>query len=91
VRFPAQRAYALVEVAGRLSVVFGDGIIGECPPMNKPAVPAGEGAVVVQETTGISAPVCPKCGIALVIRGGSRGNFFGCRNFPKCRETAQLG
>jgi len=40
VRFPAQRAYALAEVATRLSVVFGDGIIGERPPMSQPAVPA---------------------------------------------------
>ena len=96
VRFPAQRAYALAEVAGRRSVVFGDGIIGERPPMNQPAVSAvaaGQGAAgnVVQEATGISAPLCPKCGIALVIRSGPRGNFFGCSNFPKCRETAQVG
>ena len=31
-RFPAQRAYALAAVAGRLSVLFGDGAQGERPP-----------------------------------------------------------
>ena len=32
VRFPAQRAYTLAEVEGKLSVVFGDGLRGERPP-----------------------------------------------------------
>ena len=36
-------------------------------------------------------PVCPKCGVAMVKRTASRGQqagkpFYGCQNFPKCRE-----
>ena len=30
---------------------------------------------------------CPRCGDKLVIRNGSRGKFYGCNSFPKCRYT----
>jgi hypothetical protein len=32
-------------------------------------------------------PVCPKCGIPLVLRNSARGTFYGCSNYPRCRET----
>src|SRR5690606_1868248 len=28
---------------------------------------------------------CPKCGKKLVIRQGKKGEFLGCRSFPKCQ------
>ena len=36
-------------------------------------------------------PLCPKCGVQMVIRTAKKGNqrgeeFWGCRNYPKCRE-----
>ena len=38
------------------------------------------------------APHCTKCGAQMVLRTAQRGNhageqFYGCPNFPKCRET----
>ena len=38
-----------------------------------------------------SSPLCPKCGIPMVLRTASQGNhigqqFYGCRNYPRCRE-----
>lgn len=38
-------------------------------------------------------PICPKCGIPMVMRKGSRGEnagkqFYGCQNYPDCRQTA---
>ncbi|MEN4041881.1 MAG: DUF2726 domain-containing protein [Anaerolineaceae bacterium] len=38
-----------------------------------------------------SVPICPKCGIPMVVRTVSQGKhkgekFFGCSNFPRCRE-----
>jgi hypothetical protein len=78
VRFPAQRGYALAEVAGRLATVLDGGAA---------AVPVQTEAAAVNSVT---APMCPKCGIVLVVRSGPRGNFYGCSNFPKCRETAQV-
>ncbi|MHA6484448.1 restriction endonuclease [Paenibacillus sp. strain BS8-2] len=33
---------------------------------------------------------CPKCGYLLVKRKGTRGEFYGCSNFPKCRHTRAI-
>ncbi|RJX40848.1 hypothetical protein D3P09_02160 [Paenibacillus pinisoli] len=33
---------------------------------------------------------CPKCGYMLVKRKSSRGEFYGCMNFPKCRHTVDI-
>ena len=30
---------------------------------------------------------CPRCGSALTKRNGKNGEFWGCRNYPKCRAT----
>lgn len=40
-------------------------------------------------------PLCPKCGIPMVKRTVSRGEnkgkeFYGCSNFPKCREIKEF-
>ncbi len=74
-RFPAQRAYNILEVTSRLSPFFAEGAPPPAPP-------------VPQDT--ISAPLCPKCGIPLVIRSSSSGKFYGCSNYPKCRQTMRL-
>jgi ssDNA-binding Zn-finger/Zn-ribbon topoisomerase 1 len=42
-----------------------------------------------------AAPLCPKCGIPMVVRiatqGENKGNqFYGCSNYPKCRQIMQL-
>lgn len=41
------------------------------------------------------APLCPDCGIPMVLRTASRGphageSFYGCPNFPDCRRTRPL-
>lgn len=41
-----------------------------------------------------SQPTCPKCGVPMVKRTANRGgqagkSFFGCPNFPRCRETTE--
>ncbi len=40
------------------------------------------------------APMCPKCGVAMVRRESKRGErkgdiFWGCPNFPKCRQVVK--
>jgi restriction system protein len=32
-------------------------------------------------------PTCPSCGIKMVERDGGGKRFWGCRNFPRCRQT----
>ena len=31
--------------------------------------------------------ICPYCKTELVLRTGKNGQFYGCKNFPKCRYT----
>ncbi|RPI59101.1 MAG: hypothetical protein EHM48_09410 [Planctomycetaceae bacterium] len=52
-----------------------DGIRLEAPP--KP--PAKEAGVN-----------CPKCGKAMLIRTGSRGEFIACSGFPRCRNAMNM-
>lgn len=40
-------------------------------------------------------PTCSKCGTPMVLRKAKKGNqkgedFWGCKNYPKCRETAGI-
>jgi len=40
-------------------------------------------------------PMCPKCGLPMVIRVASKGEqkgnqFYGCPNFPKCRQVLPI-
>jgi superfamily I DNA and/or RNA helicase/very-short-patch-repair endonuclease len=43
---------------------------------------------VKPETPKVDASIrCPKCLSAMVLRNGSRGKFYGCSQFPRCRGT----
>ncbi|MGB8857191.1 MAG: topoisomerase DNA-binding C4 zinc finger domain-containing protein [Burkholderiales bacterium] len=37
-----------------------------------------------------STPSCPSCGIKMLIRSGRQGNFWGCKNFPRCRQILHV-
>lgn len=75
VRFIVQRAYNTGQIASRLS-----------PLIEGAAIPPAPG--VVEKSS--SAPLCPKCGVPLVIRKSKRGTFYGCPNYPKCREIVSI-
>jgi hypothetical protein len=45
-------------------------------------------------TPGNGPPMCPKCGVPMVLRMASKGKqvgqqFYGCQNYPKCREIVR--
>ena len=44
--------------------------------------------LALQEHSGI--PTCPRCNIKMVRRQGRFGDFWGCRNYPRCRNTLQV-
>jgi hypothetical protein len=49
--------------------------------------------VTAAPSTGL--PTCPKCGVPMVKRVAKKGPssgqaFYGCPNYPRCREVAQL-
>lgn len=43
-----------------------------------------QSAKVAQEPTGIT---CEKCGAPMLKRSGKNGEFYGCSNYPTCRNT----
>jgi len=83
-RFPAQRAYNTQEIAARLARVLEVGRVPE-RPQGSPQVHASADA----------PPLCPKCGVPMVLRTAQRGKykgrqFYGCVNYPRCREIKLL-
>ncbi len=36
-----------------------------------------------------NSSACPRCNSATVLRGGPRGQFYGCSSFPRCRGTRE--
>jgi hypothetical protein len=85
VRIPVQHAYDIKELEATL----------------RNALKGGQQPDVTQKQQGDTtpayneAPVCPKCGSRMVIRTAQRGNyagqqFYGCPNYPMCRETILL-
>jgi hypothetical protein len=60
------------------------------PPATTVAVAPRSGVVRAPEP-----PLCPRCGIPMALRTASKGRhmgqqFWGCRHFPRCRQTRQL-
>lgn len=37
-----------------------------------------------------TTPSCPSCGVKMLRRTGKRGDFWGCKNFPKCRQMLYI-
>mgnify|MGYP003539540349 CR=1 FL=1 len=47
------------------------------------------------ETLNSAAPICPKCGVEMVRRKAAHGDrsgkeFYGCPNYPKCKEIKNI-
>lgn len=80
-RIPVRMAYDTRELAAQ----FQAAMQGQ-PSAPEPAAPDSDSP----------APTCPKCGIAMVRRTSRRGNtpgqnFWGCANYPRCREMRPVG
>lgn len=48
------------------------------------------------DSLAVDAPMCPNCGLSMVMRTARRGSkagsaFWGCSNFPICRGTINIG
>jgi very-short-patch-repair endonuclease len=76
-RIPAQAAYNANALWSQVAPSL------EARPAAQPATP--------QPLPGTGPPICPKCGVPMVLRTASKGKqagqpFYGCRNFPRCRE-----
>lgn len=79
IHFPAQSAYGSAEIVSAVESA-----------LRQPASPEAAGPAQA------GAPMCPKCGVPMVVRSASRGthvgrDFFGCSNYPRCREILPVG
>jgi very-short-patch-repair endonuclease len=88
-RIRNQRSYTLKEIADQVTPLLEKmGTEGSKPP----ALAEGQPEFVAPEG---SVPLCPKCSIPMVLKtaaqGPRKGNrFYGCPNFPRCRERKNL-
>jgi hypothetical protein len=77
VRVPARAAYNTAELFAMVEPhLIGVLVVKSQPPVGAPLN---------------ATPTCPKCGIQMVERVAKKGqnagqSFFGCPNYPKCRE-----
>lgn len=80
-RLPVQREYNSREVSAQITPLLNNKVYDsrlEQPKDDNPTIS--------------SAPLCPKCGIPMVLRTVTQGEhkgkqFYGCQNFPRCREV----
>ena len=76
VRFDIKKSYTMSDIAQKVNGVFN---------VNASEVRTGSPVQV-------SEPFCPKCGVKMVLRVSKKGEnfgreFYGCPNYPNCRET----
>ena len=58
---------------------------------HRPFPPALRQALLAFATEGDwTTPTCPSCGVKMAARDSSRGRFWGCIRYPKCRATLPM-
>lgn len=87
IRFTAKRHYYPEELVSQIRPM-----LNKAPDQPPPTSESGHIRIEPTEVDFTGEPICPKCGIKMVLRtaksGQHRGKqFYGCPNFPKCRET----
>jgi len=86
VHVPVQASYNTNELSAQLAQYLGKASESTTAT---PAEPTQTPATIS------TAPLCPKCGVPMVVRTVARGErrgkqFYGCPNYPKCREMLPL-
>ena len=86
---PCRKSYGAKELNELCSFLCQDLLVLE-DEEEGPACPAG--TTRSAGTTHSALPLCPDCGVPMVLRTASRGphqgeRFYGCPNFPRCRRT----
>ncbi len=89
VRVPPQHDYTQEEIIAQLRPILL--AFPSAAPRSFSSGEAGAKAVSA-DAAPPQTPLCPKCGIPMVLRTAGRGKdkggqFYGCRNFPRCRQV----
>jgi len=82
-RLPVQREYSSREIAAQIAPFVKDKVGASNAPQSE-----------VKERVS-AVPLCPKCGIPMVVRTVAQGEhkgkqFYGCQNYPRCHERKPL-
>ncbi len=77
--FPVQHAYSRDEIVNKIAPLF----------------KKDKGNISKPEKESLPVPLCPKCDIPMILRTVKKGQhvgkqFYGCQNFPQCREMQPL-
>jgi len=85
-RFPAQRAYNTKEISAQIASVLKD---------KTTSASSSDERQMTSKTSSNSVPICPKCGVPMVLRTVKQGKykgkqFYGCVNYPRCREVKPI-
>ncbi len=89
-RFPAQREYDSREIAAQVLPFLKENTVLPAAPLQAQPQTQSQPQSENSKPTG-SVPICPKCGIPMVLRKVTKGDnagklFYGCKNFPNCRQ-----
>lgn len=93
IRFENKKSYSLTDIESRVKAALETEsryIVGP-----NPMIESIEGFEVVETAVTKDGPLCKKCGVEMVLRQAKKGEnvgkaFYGCPNFPKCKETVQV-
>ena len=104
VHVTAQREYSVHDLAGKIEAylpaiaeVKPEAVAPAVPPPQIPTAPSmsSQSNSPKPPSSSASAPMCPKCGIPMVVRTVAQGEhkgkqFYGCTNYPRCKEVKTL-
>lgn len=89
---PCRKSYGAKELNELCSFLCQDLLVLEEGPDKPAGTTCSAGTTLSAGTTRSALPLCPDCGVPMVLRTASRGphqgeQFYGCPNFPRCRRT----
>ncbi len=90
IHVPCRRDYDYGEIQALLTGLTTDGTAAQPPAAAQPPDRPAETRTSAPIPQGQAMPICPKCGVPMVRRESARGPFYGCPNYPKCRQTAKV-
>jgi hypothetical protein len=91
-RVAARREYHTRDLAAQIERCLAGSEAGGSSP---DAVKLPQPAHTQASEPAAAVPTCPKCGMPMVVRTARRGKnrgqqFYGCPNYPKCRQMLPL-
>ena len=91
IRFENKKSYALPDIEAKIKQLI--------TPVINQTITEKENSLNKIEAAAINTkndiPMCPKCQIPMILRQAKRGQnkgqqFYGCTNYPKCREVIYM-